>query len=218
MLTNTVAFIVFVAAIAFTVKAFRHYEHGHDDGSITPNRWSWLIWGATTIVEALTFQGLTLEADATLMEWSQSFLKASVFYVTAGYCLLIAGKIWHKAKWQMPNRSEIFAVTASIAAIVIWLVFGEAWWAHLIAILAIPVSFIPSWKDAWKDPEQEHTCAWPLWTLGDALTFVGIWLLIDTDKELPYIAMELACHAAMWLLVARNSIRTTISAFRSLEH
>ena len=195
------AYAVFAAAIASTMGAYWYYNRDHIAGTTTPNRWSWLIWGATTIVEVLTFQAIAEGAT-----WSEQLLKASVFYVSAACCLYLTVRIWLRSKWKAPNGYEIASVVASVIAIVIWLVFQEAWWAHLVTIAAIPISFIPSWSDAREDPEGEKTCAWALWTLGDALTLIGIVLVIDTDRELPYIVTELGCHAAMWLLVWRREI------------
>ncbi|MES2994915.1 MAG: hypothetical protein V4681_02710 [Patescibacteria group bacterium] len=204
MLVYIIAVLAYGAAIAATTAAYWHYDRDHQAGHTVPNRWSWLIWGVTTIVEALTFQAIS--EGATVIE---NVLKTSVFYVSGICCILVTIRIWRKAEWKMPQWNEVISVIASLAAIVLWVIYHEAWWAHVVAIVAIPVSFIPSWIDARRNPEAEQSRAWGLWTLGDALTFGGILLLIDTDKELPYIITEFGCHAAMWLLVWRTRLCAT---------
>lgn len=183
MLINEV--ILALAALC-TIVAYIVYFTQTVDGTTQPNRWSWFIWSGTTLLEALTFQGVS-------GEW----MKAAVFFVSAGCVVITTMIIWKRSEQEIPKLTEVFCVVATIAAIWVWYHYQEVWWAHVIMILAIPVSFMPTWKDGLDNPGSEHWGAWLLWSVGDALVLYLIYVNLDDIRELPYIAVELACHAYM---------------------
>jgi hypothetical protein len=96
--------------------------------------------------------------------------------------------------------------------LLLWLAFKEAFWAHMLVVAMVPVSFWPTWDSVQQDRARERSPAWGLWTIGDLAT-----LLVAARSEdfgpagFAYIFVELACHASVWLMIGL----LTINPFRS---
>ena len=192
----------FAIAILFSVAAYATYLVGLRRGTVRPNRASWLIWSAATGIEALTYLAVNPGA-----------LQGIVFLVSAILCIAVTIGIWRRSSWAQPSAEESFCIGACMVALVLWLGFQNALWAHVLVVMAVPVSFWPTWKSVWADRGRERSPAWGLWTLGDLATlFVAVRgpeLGID---QLGYILVELACHASVWFMIGL----ATINPLRSL--
>lgn len=182
-----------VAAIVFIVAAYAEYFRDIKNEVIAPNRWSWLIWSAATAVEAFTYEAV-----------SEDWMKSVIFFISAICCFWITKRIWSNARWQKPNWTEIISVIASGLALVLWLQFQLTLWAHLLMVAAVPVAFVPTWKNALGNPDNERSRAWGLWALGDLLTLLLIIVRLDKVEELPFILAEFACHATVWQMVRKQ--------------
>lgn len=185
-----------VAAAAATTIAYLLYMKDLVWGETSPNRWSWFIWTVSTAVEAMTYQ-----------EVSGDWMKSAIFYLSAFFCLLVTASIWLKGKWKWPSVSEFLCLAASVAALVLWLYYGEAGIAHWVAIGAVPIAFIPTWRGALKNPASEKSLAWPLWSLADFIVLLVIVTRLEHVDELPYATIEFFCHFLTWSLVRRRTQR-----------
>ncbi|MEI9852588.1 MAG: SET domain-containing protein [Sphingomonas sp.] len=161
-----------------------------------PNRASWLIWSAATGLEALTYAAVNPGAP---QGW--------VFAISAVACLAVTIGIWRRSSWAPPSDTESVCIAACMGALVVWLVFRETFWAHMLVVAAVPISFWPTWASAWRDRSNERSPAWGLWTFGDLAT-----LLIAVRgpglgvAELGYVVVEFLCHASVWFLIGLASI------------
>lgn len=186
---------ILIAAVLCSVIAYRVYYRDlvKKEDHTTPNRWSWLIWGVSTLVEALTYNAV-----------NQDWMVSTVFFISAAGCVIITLKAWTTSKWEMPSWDEALCVIASFVALVLWLQFHMTFWAHILTVVALPIAFIPTWTKAFVDRKREASSAWLLWTIGDLLTLVLVLLRFESVNELPYILVEFGCHAIVWRIVARN--------------
>ena len=188
--------IWFVLAIGLSFAGYAVYLLGLRRQTVQPNRASWLIWAAATSLEALTYAAVNPGAP---QGW--------VFALSALACITVTIAIWRRSSWAPPSPSETFCIAASLTALLLWLVFREAFWAHMLVVAAVPVSFWPTWASAWADRARERSPAWGLWTFGDLAT-----LLIAVRgaelglAELGYIVVELLCHASVWFLIGLATI------------
>ena len=174
------------------VVAYGIYYRDIQRSSIRPNRWVWMTFGITTVMEAFTYNEVA------------NSLASVIFFVSAGCCLVDTALIWTKARWQKPSWEELFCLTASVMAGVLWLGFQEALWAHLLMVISVPVAFVPSYREVFKDHTSEDTHAWMVWTVGDLLALV---LIIGTRtgwEALPYAIVEAVSHSGMWVMVMRG--------------
>ena len=191
----------FIVAIAAAFLGYLIYLAGLQRRLVEPNRASWLIWGATASVEAITYAAVNPGTPQSV-----------VFLLSAAACLTIAVVLWRRARWTMPDLVESVCMGAALIAIPLWLVFREAFWAHMLVVAAVPVSFWPTWRSVWADRARERSPAWGLWSLGDLATLI---LTLRGGGqgvgEYAYILVELGCHASVWLMVGL----TTINPLRS---
>lgn len=183
-----------MAAAVVTIIAYVRYFRDLVWGDTHPNRWSWLIWSTTMLIEALTYQ-----------EVNGDWQKSAIFFLSAFACVVITIAIWFKAAWKWPKVSEVLCLAASAVAVVLWLYFDMTFVAHMVVVIAVPLGFIPTWLSARKDPANERSWAWPLWSIGDALT---LWVIVTTLEgvhDMPYIVVEFICHFLTWRLIARRA-------------
>jgi hypothetical protein len=183
-------------AIALSLLGYITYARALQHDTVQPTRTSWLIWSAATGLEAITYAAVNAGSTAAL-----------VLLVSAAACIVITLAIWRRGAWTAPTTQEAVCMGACLSALLLWTAFQDAFWAHMLVVAAVPVSFWPTWQSVRADPSRERTPAWALWTLGDAAT-----LLIAADAarlgvaEYAYLVVELACHASVWLMIGVGSI------------
>lgn len=163
---------------------------------VQPSRASWLIWSATTGLEALTYQAV-----------NEGALQNAYFFVSTVCCLLVTLAIWRHSAWQRPSVTDSLCMAICLASIILWLGYDNAWWAHLLALVAIPVSFVPTWLNIRINVAHERSPSWGLWSIGDATVLIAIGMTSrNAGTEVPYAILELVCHAATWIMVGLPSI------------
>jgi len=198
MVMGVISAALLLAASALGIAGYAIYLRDLSVSSIRPNKWSWLIWSVAAALEASTYDAL----NADLM-------KSAVFYLSAVACLFVTATVWRRSGWTAPDWTEAICATASVGALLLWLLFSMTWWAHILMVASVPIAFIPTWRDALADKTREASSAWGLWTMGDACALAIILLrLDDPGRELPYILVELACHGSVWLLERRRRAPT----------
>ncbi|HEX8389650.1 MAG TPA: SET domain-containing protein-lysine N-methyltransferase [Sphingomonas sp.] len=183
-------------AIALAAAGYATYLVALTRDLVEPNRTSWLIWATATGVEAGTYAAVNPDAP-----------QAIVFALSTVACVIITAAMWRRSRWRAPDPVELACLLACLGAIALWTVFQETFWAHMLVVAAVPISFWPTWASVREDPARERTPAWGLWTLGDLLT------LAVATRDAPiglaehgYLFIELVCHASVWLMVGLASI------------
>jgi hypothetical protein len=194
--------IWFLIAMSFSFAAYGVYLLGLRRQIVQPNRASWLIWSASASLEALTYYAVNPGAP---QGW--------VFLLSAICCIAVTVALWRRSTWAPPTNTESLCMAACLAALILWVAFREAFWAHMLVVVAVPISFWPTWASVWKDRSRERSPAWGLWTIGDLATlFVAVRAGGTGADELAYILVELACHASVWFMIGL----ATINPLRSL--
>ncbi|MCP3728929.1 SET domain-containing protein-lysine N-methyltransferase [Sphingomonas sp. MG17] len=194
--------IWFLIAMSFSFAAYGVYLLGLRRQIVQPNRASWLIWSASASIEALTYYAVNPGAP---QGW--------VFLLSAICCIAVTLALWRRSSWAPPTTIEAFCMAACLVALILWVAFREAFWAHMLVVAAVPVSFWPTWASVWQDRSRERSPAWGLWTIGDLATlFVAVRAGGTGTDELAYIFVELACHASIWFMIGL----ATINPLRSL--
>lgn len=195
---NSVDIAVVLMSVAIGIAADRQYYLGLDrPGHTPPNRWSWLIWTFSVLIEVATFKGI-----------SDDWLKVIPLATTPIACVVILRKVWQMKQngWEsaLDKVIDLASVILSFAAIFIWLRFSAEFWAHVVMICAVPVSYIPQWKETFK---TGHFCKgdelpWMLWTITDAINLALILHRLNDTIEIPYVVTELICHASVWFWIS----------------
>lgn len=185
-----------VVAVIASLAGYAIYLAGLRQRLVEPNRASWLIWGTATSVEAVTYAAVNPGTP-----------QAIVFVLSALASLGIAVALWRQSRWSAPDTTESICMAASLAAIVLWLAFRETFWAHMLVVAVVPVSFWPTWRSVIADRARERSPAWGLWSVGDLATLLVATRTGSQDVgEYAYVVVELACHASVWLLIGLPTI------------
>ena len=183
-------------AVLLSLAGYGVYLIGLRRHLVEPNRASWLIWAASAGVEAATYAAVNPRAP-----------QAWVFGISAVACAIVTLTMWRRSRWRSPSPVEGVCMATSLAAIALWLAFHETFWAHMLVVAAVPVSFWPTWASVREDPSRERSPAWGLWTLGDLATLLIAGSTGATGVgEYAYIIVELLAHASVWLLVGLLSL------------
>ncbi|MEP9401779.1 SET domain-containing protein [Sphingomonas sp. VNH70] len=187
-----------MVALAANFAGYAVYLRALRRDLVEPNRASWLIWSAATAIEAATYGAVNPQAVQTV-----------VLLLSAVACVAVTLGIWRRSSWAAPTPTEMACIGAGIGALLLWLVFHDAFWAHMLVVAAVPVSFWPTWASAWSDPQRERSPAWGLWTIGDLATLL---VAVEAHRggglgELAYLVVEFAAHATVWALVLWGSHR-----------
>ena len=191
-----VASLVLGFAILCCVAGYAFYGLAIRRELVQPSRASWLIWSTTTGIEALTYQAVNAGAAQNIY-----------FLISTACCLLVTAAIWKHSSWQRPSTTDSICMAICLAAVILWIGFENAWWAHVVALVAIPISFIPTWASIRINREHENSPAWGLWAIGDVAILAAIGgAASPAASEIPYAMLEFACHASIWILVGLSSI------------
>ena len=186
----------FVVALAASFAGYAAYLTGLQRHLVEPNRASWLIWSAATAVEASTYAAVNPDAP---QRW--------VFLFATIACVAITLALWRRSAWSLPSRTESLCMAACLASLGVWTMFRDAFWAHLLVVAAVPVSFWPTWASVRADRGRERSPAWGLWTIGDLATLlVAARTPGSPIGEYAYILVELGCHAGVWVMIGLATI------------
>lgn len=185
------------AAIACNFAGYAIYLAALRRNLVEPNRASWLIWSASTGLEALTY--LAVNPGAA---------QGAVFLVSAVACLAVTVGIWRRSAWALPSANECLCIAACLTALIVWLVFDAAFWAHMLVVAAVPVSFLPTWASVMANRTRERSPAWGLWTVGDLATLILAARSGGTagTGEYAYLLVEFLCHASVWFMIGLATI------------
>lgn len=181
---------LFLTSNILGILGYVYYFFDVKGSHIKSNKWSWLIWSFTMLIETLTFN-----------EISKDFWKSGIFFISTACCVVVSTLIWSKSKWQKPHWTEFVCVSVSIVSAVLWLVFNLTVWAHLIVVISLPIAFIPTYRDAWNNFKHEDTPSWLLWVLGDFFALLLIIFRYEKFEDLPYIIAEFLSHFFVWFIV-----------------
>jgi hypothetical protein len=198
----TAGVLLFISFAAMFL-AYAIYGIEQRRGLIEPSRASWMIWSCANLTEALTYNALNDGAAQNIL-----------FFVSSAACLLITFSIWRHSAWQKPTLLEVLSMGACAIAMAVWVGWQSAAWAHWLLIVMVPISFLPTWANIRKDQTYETSAAWGLWTISDLAILSYVMINIrGSGTDLPYVLIEFACHASVWVMIGM----TTINPFRSLR-
>jgi hypothetical protein len=191
-----------IGAMGLSLTGYATYLVGLRRHLVEPNRASWLIWAAAAGVEAATYAAVNPHQPQS---W--------VFAASALACIVVTLSMWRRSRWGTPTSTESLCMGAALTALLLWVAFKETFWAHMLVVAAVPVSFWPTWQSVWEDRARERSPAWGLWTLSDLVVLLVAARAGDTGVGgLAYIVVEFACHAGVWFMVGL----ATINPVRSL--
>lgn len=165
------------------------YNMQSKKGTSKPNIVSWSIWAFMAGLNLLSFAEVTSFAHA--LQYVVGTLAAIVTFVLA--------LLWGRFDWPSKREAAIFVIC--LISVGVWQSFDSASAANLIFLVALLVSFYPTFMGVYKDPTKEKATSWIVWTTAFAVNLLNNILSWNGDPVSvinPIILLVL--HASIWIL------------------
>lgn len=180
-------------AIAITFAAFIPYIREIFRGSVKPHIFSWVIWGATTLMIFLA----QLEDDGGVGTWPIG--------VSAGITIFIAYLAYMKRADVTITRTDWLFFAVALLSLPLWYWTSDPLWA-VVLLTAIDVAgFGPTVRKAYQFPYSESLLFFALFTLRNLLVMLALENLSVTTLLFP-AAMLVICVFMITLIAYRRRV------------
>jgi hypothetical protein len=174
--------------------AFAVYNRQLLRGESRPNAATWTIWAFVATLNCLTyfFAGQDWVKAILPVLGSLACIATLVYALVRGTLSPLAGV-------------DLAALAIGVAAVLVWWFYRSASFANLVLQLAFLVSFLPTYRDVWRDPSKERPLPWFLWASAYLLLVMAVflrWQGLITDLVYPLLALVI--HAAVGFLAQRR--------------
>ena len=184
------AYILTVIASAIAIIAYLIYYFDLKKSRIIPNRLSWIVWSMAISLETLTYGAVSDDA-----------IKSYYFVVSSLCCIMITISIWSVSDWNSSGRAKKSTLAFYSLSFIVWPLIQMPLITHLVLLIAIPVTFIPTFKSSIKNYRNENSAAWFLWSISDLIIIITICMRLKTFEELPYAIVEFLCHFTVFAII-----------------
>lgn len=189
-------YLLTVTASIIAICGYILYYLNIKETGIVFNRLTWAMASVTISMETITYCVV-----------SKDFVNSLYFIVCSICTILITIKVWKWNTWSTINRSQKYSLAFYSLAIAIWPVFDLPFIAHLLLLIAIPVSFYPVYISAFKNYKTENSLPWLLWSVSDLFVIFNIGFNMKTVQELPYAIVSFICPFTVYAIIMFQRIR-----------
>lgn len=167
---NVIASAMFIVATVPYVRAILRKQ-------TKPAKVTWLIWAS---LDLITFVGMLMEHSLN-GQITGAVISASV---VAGLSFK-----YGKAGWTLLDK---VCLGGAVLGVVLWKLSGSPLVAIVASLGAIFIASIPTFVNAWHNPENEDKTAWVLYWLSCLLTLfiVPEWTLKNAAQPIVFTAIE----------------------------
>lgn len=191
MALGWLSFVLHLAA--FVVFGFKAHK-----GESTPNMATWTIWVFATALNCTSYFVMSEDWVKALQPFAGALACLTIF-------LLALRQRRSGSKRQPLPLSDIIMMVIGVIAVSVWYLKRDATYANLILQSAFVVSFIPTLRAIWREPEKESSLPWFMWGGSYALliaTVVCRWQ--DNPADLAYPINSFFWHALAGFLALRR--------------
>lgn len=184
------------------VLAFGIYNKKMFEGRSQPNTATWSLWAVLTALNMASYY-------VASGDWVMSLLPS----LSSVACILtFCFAVW-KRKLKGIDVWDCMALVIGLISALVWWLYQSAAYASLVMQAAIFVSFIPTYRDVWKDAKKETPLPWCIWSIAYV---VGIVVVMIRWKgrviDLVYPVNCLFLHAGI-ASISAESIRVRAHAW-----
>jgi hypothetical protein len=179
------------AAIVLTIVAFFPYVRAIVHGTTRPHVFSWVIWGATTIVVFLA----QLEGKGGAGAWPIGVSGS----ITIGIAVLAYVK---RADIAITKTDWLFFV-AALSSLPLWYLTSDPLWAVVVLTVVDVLGFGPTIRKAYHYPHSESVPFYALFAARNLLVVMALENYSVTTVLFPAV-IAAACVLLMALLTYRR--------------
>lgn len=182
-------------AIAITLAAFIPYIREIFRGSIRPHIFSWVIWGATTLLIFLA----QLEDNGGAGTWPIG--------VSASITLFIAYLAFIKRSDVTITRVDWLFFILALLSLPLWYWTSDPLWAVILLTVIDVAGFGPTVRKAYQFPYSESLLFFGLFTLRNVLVMLALENLTLTTLLFPAV-MLVICILMIAMIAYRRRVLT----------
>ncbi len=180
-------------AVALTLAAFLPYIRSILRGEVKPHVFSWIIWGATTVIVFLAQR----EGGGGVGAWPIG--------ISGGITLLIALLAYIKKSDISITRLDWLFFTLALWALPLWYATSDPLWAVVILTVVDVLGFGPTVRKAYHFPRSESLVFFGLFAARNLIVILALEHHSLTTVLFPAV-IATACLALMALMVRRRRL------------
>lgn len=174
-------YVFSLLAIALTFAAFIPYILSIRIHATRPHVFSWVIWGASTMVVFIA----QLADGGGAGAWPIG--------ISGGLTLYIAVLAWQKrADIAIYPQDKLFLLCALMALPFWWLTANPLWTVVILTTVDF-LGFLPTLRKTWQHPEQENRAFYAVIAARNLLAIVALENLSITTVLFPAVTGALCC-------------------------
>lgn len=158
------------------------------------------------------FSLITLINSVTYFTFTNDILKSALSITDCFTCIVITCLIIFRKHYSKPNTFEWIIIISSLLSLLCRYIFHSAVYANLLLQPSYILAFLPTYRNAWKNPQDENSLVWFMRALSFVLNIIVIVILRENVLAAlinPIIA--LAMHTGVGILALRKSKSILIS-------
>lgn len=188
--------ILSLIAIALTFIAFLPYIFGILKGTAKPHVFSWVIWGATTLVVFLA----QLKGQAGVGAWPIG--------ISGIITILIASLAYLKRNGITITKKDWLFFIMAMSALPMWYLMDDPLWAVVILTIVDMLGFMPTVRKVYHAPYSEPLSFIALFFIRNILVIVALEHYSLTTVLFPAV-IATACLLLMVLMIIRRRVKPT---------
>lgn len=178
------------------IVAYAIYNKQMLDKTSQPNSATWITWVFLTVLNASSYKVM-----------SGDLVKCILPFIGFFACVATFGFTLHKGRFSKIDFWDGVSLGFGIFSGLAWWHYRSATYANLIMQLAFAASFIPMYRELWKDPKKEKALPWYLWSSAYALSAVVVMLRWKNQpQDLVYPINGFIFHLVIGLLTKRTGV------------
>jgi len=174
------------------VFAFIIYHRQMLKGFSCPNIATWTLWVFISTLNCISY-----------IVMSESIVKGFLPIASTLALYLVFSASLFKGKFSRLDSSDEIALIIGVFSLFIWWAYRSAVYANLLLQICIIISFIPTYRGIWKDPNKEKAWPWFVWSLAYIIQIIIVFLEWKAWYQLVYPINCLVLHLIVGLLSER---------------
>ena len=151
-------------------------------GDSEPKLVSWGIWSFLSILNFFSYREMT------------DFITSLQFFSDAILCTIIFFYAYFHKKFELLSREDYEVLVLGFISIIFWWQFKDASYVNIAVCICYLISFYPTIKEVWKNPNSENPISWYVCTFAYGITTYSVQL------EKSFQVIDLIAPSILFLL------------------
>jgi hypothetical protein len=192
------------------IVAFIIYNVKYIFGNTKPNLISWFLWAALATLNFFSYKSMSGDFIVSMLSLAGSIMCTLTFVI-----YVIKGILLKKGKFSL-DKIECLVLVMGLIAIFVWALTKyvlnlekdkAAMWANFLILLSVSIGFITTYRGVLKNPKNEPTTPWFIWSTAFLLQIVVVIIAWNGKyQNFAYPASMLILHFGVGVVSMRKQI------------